>query len=143
MRSVLTALLGFLLVFGAEEVGAAQPLPDADAQAVRTVIERQIEAFRADDGVAAYGFAAPNIQAIFPTPEAFMAMVKNGYQPVYRPKSFTFGPSGQAAGQPTQILEIVGPDGDYWTALYTLARQPDGSWKISGCVLVHSQAGAA
>ena len=31
---------------------------------------------------------------------------------------------------------LVGPDGKSWVALYTLQRQPDGTWKIDGCVLL-------
>jgi len=40
-------------------------------------------------------------------------------------------------------VEIVGPDGDYWTAEYIMARQPDGSWKITACHLIRSQGSAA
>ena len=39
-----------------------------------TVIESQLQAFRADDGQAAYEHAAPAVRRLFPTNEAFMAM---------------------------------------------------------------------
>ncbi len=117
----------------------AQSVNDADQAAFERIITAQIEAFRADDGPGAYAFAAPMIQQVFPTAEHFMAMVRQGYRPVYRPQSFRFGKAGQdAAGRPTQLVTIVGPDGKTYEALYTMERQADGSWKIAGCRLLEA-----
>ena len=33
-------------------------------------------------------------------------------------------------------LFVIGPDGHAYMAFYTMERQPDGSWRISGCHLV-------
>ena len=94
------------------------------------VITGQIEAFRADDGARAYGYAAPMIKQIFPNPDVFMDMVRQGYQPVYRPQSFSFGEAGfSASGRPIQRVTVVGPDGITYEAIYTMERQPDGSWQ--------------
>ena len=35
-----------------------------------------------------------------------------------------------------QRVELVGPDGHGATALYTMEREADGTWRISGCSLV-------
>ena len=113
------------------------------SNAIQRTIQSQLEAFKADDGAAAYSHAAPNVKAIFPTSDAFMEMVKRAYQPVYRPRSYTFGKLEERSGTMVQAVEILGPDGDYWTAVYSLARQEDGSWKITGCSLVKSEGGAA
>lgn len=118
---------------------AAQSLSDQDRDSFRQIITGQIDAFRADDGPRAYGYAAPIIKQIFPSPETFMAMVKRGYQPVYRPQSFRFGEAGaDSAGRPVQRVTIVGPDGLTYEAVYTMERQPDGSWQISGCAIVRA-----
>lgn len=115
----------------------AQAVSDADRQAFESVISAQIGAFRADDEPRAYGYAAPIIKQLFPTPERFMDMVKRGYQPVYRPQSYRFGKAEiDSAGRPIQRVMIVGPDGFSYEAIYTMERQPDGSWQISGCRLV-------
>lgn len=117
----------------------AEDLSQQDAAAFQSIISDQIAAFQADDGAKAYGFASPGIQAMFPNPYLFMDMVKRGYQPVYRPKSFTFGEAGIAlSGGPFQKVTIVGPDGLTYEALYSMERQPDGSWKISGCAIVRA-----
>lgn len=127
-------LLILLVILGL--VGPAAALSDADRAAIQGTIERQLKAFLADDGATAYSFAAPGIKAIFPTVESFMAMVRQGYQPVYRPRSYSFGELKEAPGDLQQFVDIVDADGVFWTAVYTLERQPDGSWKITGCYLV-------
>ena len=137
MRRLLLPVLLLVASFGvplAAEPGA----PAADRQAIQGVITRQIEAFRRDDGTAAFAFAAPNIQALFGTPERFMGMVRQGYQPVYRPRSFEFSELREEDGQMVQVVELVGPDGVPQTALYAMERGTDGQWRIAGCVLVRS-----
>ena len=134
MRRILFVLM--LLVLGTV-APRAQTLPAADQTEIQRVISEQIAAFRADDGVRAYGYAAPLIRQYFPTPDVFMSMVKKGYPPVYRPQSFKFGDAGvDAAGNPTQRVTIIGPDGKTYEARYTMQKQPDGTWKINGCALL-------
>jgi Domain of unknown function (DUF4864) len=72
---------------------------------------------------------------MFPDADEFMAMVRRGYAPVYRHKSFEFGVGRADDGKIVQTVRIIDADGNPWDALYTLERQADGSWKITGCVL--------
>ena len=99
------------------------------------MIERQIEAFRRDDGPAAFGYASPNIQGMFGSPDTFMDMVRQGYRPVYRPRAVEFREIVTLQGMPTQKVHVIGPDGRPVTALYPMSRQADGSWRIEGCYL--------
>ena len=110
----------------------------ADVKSIRRVIEQQIDAFKRDDATAAYSFAAPAIRKIFPAAEIFMQMVRQGYQPVYRPRSFAFEELTRIDGKLVQPVRVIGPDGRPVTALYIMERQPDGSWKIGGCVLTQA-----
>jgi len=107
-----------------------------DVAAAQGVIRSQVEAFSRDDAAAAYSYAAPAIQEIFPQADIFMSMVRNSYAPVYRHKSFDFGEARVADGTIVQRIHIVDADGIPWEALYTLELQPDGSIKITGCVLL-------
>lgn len=117
----------------------ADSLSPADEAAFRAVIADQIAAFEADDSARAYSHAAPSLRMIFPDADRFMGMVRMGYQPVYRPKSYSFGKAGfSASGRPIQRVTVVGPDGLAYEAIYTMERQPDGSWDITGCALVRS-----
>jgi hypothetical protein len=107
-----------------------------DVAAAQTVIRSQEQAFSRDDPAAAYSYAAPAIQGVFPDPETFMAMVRGSYAPVYRHKSFEFGEARASDGKIAQRVHIIDADGVPWEALYTLEQQPDGSVKITGCVLL-------
>jgi hypothetical protein len=107
-----------------------------DVAAAQSVIRSQEQAFSRDDPAAAYSHAAPAIQGIFPDAETFMAMVRNSYAPVYRHKSFEFGEARAADGKIAQRVHILDAEGVPWEALYTLELQPDGSLKITGCVLL-------
>lgn len=113
---------------------------DDPRAAAQDIIERQIEAFLADDMATAYSFASPGIKGIYPDEARFFEMVKKSYGPVYRPGNFAFG-RGETAADGNGIIQevlISGPDGKDWTALYVLERQPDGSWKIAGVRMIRS-----
>ena len=107
-----------------------------DVAAGQAVIKSQEEALSRDDGAAAYTFASPSIQSWYRTPETFMFMVRNGYAPVYRHRSFEFGDARTLDGKIVQDVHIIDADGVPWEARYTLEPQPDGSLKISSCILV-------
>jgi len=109
---------------------------DAEVKAGQAVIDGQLKALIANDGAKAYSFAAPNVKQIFPTVDAFMNMVTNGYAPVRRPQSYSFGKVEQTGpGSIVQQVLIVGPDGKDYEAVYTLQQQPDGTFQITGCSL--------
>jgi hypothetical protein len=106
-----------------------------DVAAAQAIIRSQEQAFARDDAATAYSYAAPAIHATFPDADLFLAMVRRGYAPVYRHKSFEFGEGRAADGKIAQTVRIIDADGNPWDALYTLEQQPDGSWKITGCIL--------
>ena len=123
-------LLALLLIGSARIATAAE-----DVAAGQSIIRAQEEALGRDDAAAAYAFASPGIQQRFHDPETFMSMVRNGYTPVYRHRSFEFGEAKITNGTILQEVHIIDANGAAWEALYTLEPQPDGSLRISGCVL--------
>ena len=133
LRSVLAVVLLAFMSMAA----FAQSISETEKSEFQRIITAQISAFRADDGPTAYSFAAPVVRKIFPTPEIFMSMVKQGYSPVYRPQSFNFTEALiDPLGRPAQKMLVVGPDGKTYEALYSMEKQPDGTWRISGCTLL-------
>ena len=118
-------------------IGFASPTRAADdVAAVQGVIRSQVEAFGRDDAAAAYSYAAPAIRDLFPQADIFMDMVRRSYAPFYRHRSFEFGEARVSNGIIAQRVHIIDTDGVPWEALYTLELEPDGSVKISGCVLL-------
>ena len=106
-----------------------------DVTTAQSVIKAQEEAFGRDDAAAAYSFASPVLQNYFRNPDGFMFMVRSNYAPVYRHRSFEFGLARVADGKIIQEVGIVDADGVAWDAVYTLEAQPDGSLKITACIL--------
>ena len=134
MRLALAAILAMLL-------SANSLAGEAEVSSAQSTIDRQLKAFQANDGALAYSFAAPSIKRIFPTVEAFMGMVTQGYAPVRRPRSYSFGKVQEMS--PTAIVQqviLVGPDGKTYEAVYTLEMQADGTHLITGCSLRASNA---
>ncbi len=130
-----------LILIAALCIGLASPAAADDVAAAQTMVRSQVEAIARDDGPAAYAFAAPPIQRMFPDPDAFMSMVRSSYPPLYRHKSFEFGEGRVVDGKIAQTAHIVDADGVPWEALYTLEQQSDGSLKITGCALVKTGQG--
>lgn len=126
--------LTFLVAFSVRAL-AQEAVPQADALATQQVINDQISAFKSGDNARAYSHAAPSIKQVFTTVDRFMAMVQTGYMPLYNPESVIFGRNALISGQVHQEVIVTDPQGKQWQAVYTLVRQPDGSWKINGVKL--------
>ena len=142
-RTLSAYLLGMLLVLALSAKALPQDVSEADKARFQDIIASQIEAFRADDGARAFSFASPTIKSKFRNPDFFMAMVRSGYPAVYRPQSVRFGEVTRDLGAPTQKVHLIGPKGGAWTALYAMQRQDDGTWKISGVVMVKEEGAGA
>ena len=134
MTTRIAAVVAIILLFLPGLGRAADTLSDADRAAIRQVIQSQLDAFKRDDGAAAYAFASPLIQQKFGTAEHFMTMVRTAYPAVYRPKVVEFRELASSDDMGVmQKVFFIGPDGAGVLAYYQMERQPDGSWKISGC----------
>ncbi|MCV0424870.1 MAG: DUF4864 domain-containing protein [Roseibium sp.] len=128
------AILGVALA-GMLMTASAHAEDSLDSAAFQTIIKKQMTAFASDNAKKAFSFATSSLQQRFKTPEFFMQMVRQGYQPVYRPQGVTFGASKMTEFGPTQEVFVTGPKGENWLALYSFEQQEDGTWRISGCYL--------
>ena len=130
MRALLVALL--LLFAG------LPAMAEDNIETTKGIIERQIDAFLKDDAETAYSFAAPGIKARYPDKDAFFAMVKKSYQPVYHPGNYAFGRNKTIDDGATILHEVIisGQDGKDWRAIYKMVRQPDGTYRIGGVIVM-------
>jgi hypothetical protein len=141
-RRLIRAIVLLMAFLNLAALNQAAPARAADdVAAAQGVIRSQEEAFSRDDAAAAYSYAAPAIHDLFPQADIFLGMVQRSYAPVYRHRSFEFGQAQVADGKIAQQVHIVDADGVPWEALYTLELEPDGSVKISGCVLLKTGQG--
>ena len=108
------------------------------ADGARAVIQNQLDAFAARDVDAAYGFAAPAIKRMFPTPEIFGRMVREGYPMVWAPASSEFLEAEPAGPGLVQRLRFVDQFGKPFIAEYRMI-EVDGEWRIAGVRVIEDE----
>ena len=104
----------------------------------QSIIESQIQAFLDENAELAYSYAAPLIKMKFNSPQEFMYMVKNYYEPVYNPKQFQFIDAKYFEGAIFHQLQVISQNNESFLATYSLI-QNEGKWKISGCAVYPMQ----
>jgi hypothetical protein len=134
-QSLWRTTVGMLLALLVGTSALATPLSSQDAKAVREVIHAQLDAFAADDAEKAFSYAAPSVRKSVASAQYFMAMVRGQYAVVYRPASVAYlqpDLDGKVVVQPVQMSDA---EGTSWMVIYTLERQKNKQWRISGCFL--------
>ena len=137
----LVAATGFILLTAFGTFAQAQiqvqlpvlPLSTADAEQVRSTVQGQLAAFAKDDGAKAFSYAAPNVRQTFGNAAAFLEMVRRNYPVVYRPASSAFLTVEGAGNQAVQRVQMQDAAGASYLATYTLQRQKNKTWRITGC----------
>ena len=128
-----TAVAASMLLGPAHAVSLLTP---ADEINVRAVVEGQLAALAKDDAVKAFSFAAPNVRETVGTATRFLAMVRNSYPMIYRPASTAFLKPEGHDDQVIQRVQMLDAGGNAWLAIYSLQRQKDKAWRITGCKVV-------
>jgi hypothetical protein len=128
-----------LLLMCAALPASAAPFTAFDEKTVRTVVQAQLAAFAKDDAAKAFSFAAPNVQKAAGTAQGFMAMVRRDYPVVYRPASVAFLKPEGKNDQVIQRVQMADAGGASWLAVYSLERQRNKAWRITGCVVVENK----
>jgi hypothetical protein len=131
----LYAVLALLLTPLAASAG---PLSAQDEKQIIAVVQSQLNAFAAEDAEKAFSYAAPNIRALLGTAENFLEMVRSQYDVVVHPVSVVFLKPKGDGGESVLKVQLTDEDGDVWTATYTLQRQKNKQWRITGCVLAEA-----
>ena len=117
----------------------AQVLSAKDEQAVQTVVQSQLAAFAKDNADKAFSYATPELRKTIGSASAFMAMVKGSYPVVYRPASVAFLKAEGSGDEVIQKVQMLDANGTSYLAVYSLQRQKDKTWRISGCAVVENK----
>jgi hypothetical protein len=137
-RTFVALALALLATLAFAQGGAGPSHPAADWEKIRGVVAAQREALVAGDGERAFAFATPALRRQYGSAAAFMRMVRSGYQALVDARYVEFLEGAVIDGSTIQPLRLVMPDGAVLVALYTMERQPDGAWRIAGCVIAPS-----
>lgn len=112
---------------------------DKNESAVIEVIQQQLDAFAADDAEQAFKYAAPSIKAMSGNAQNFMALVKTRYSVVYRNSNAAFLKPVILGKAALVRVRLTDENGVNWMAAYTLERQTNQEWLISGCQIQGEQ----
>jgi hypothetical protein len=133
---LLAALLAAVMLLATAH---AATLSAADEKNVHAVVQDQLTALARDDASKAFSYAAPNVRQAVGTAAGFMALVRRSYPAIYRPASVAFLRPESKDGQVIQRVQMLDARGDEWLATYSLQRQKDKAWRITGCLVVSNK----
>lgn len=139
LRRLFAAAGAALALLLAAVPAQAAPFTAADEKSVRGVVENQLAAFARDDAAKAFSFAAPNVREAVGNAAGFMAMVRKDYPVVYRPGSVAFLKAEGKGDQAIQRVQMTDAGGASWLAVYSLERQRNKAWRITGCAVVENK----
>ena len=111
----------------------AAELTAAEVHQVQAVIAAQLKAFADDDADSAFATATPQVRQAIGDSSRFLALVRGHYPMVYRPVAFGFLQPKENEGQVLQTVTLRDHENNTWLAVFSLERQPDRTWRISGC----------
>ena len=138
-------VLAFIFSIAAQDVGAEgaaysekMRLSAADRTKIQRVINLQIRAFEKNDEALAFSYSTPQTRKFFGSSRSFMELVREEYSVLYQHVSREFLEAAVIEGEVIQPLRIVSREGEIVVALYSLERQADREWRISGCELAPS-----
>jgi hypothetical protein len=105
----------------------------AERSAPQEAIQKQLEAFRRNDYVAAMTYQSRALRGHFPTPSVFRQMIQNGYPQFARCRKIEFGEAhiDQAGSRFRVAVFVTGADNVKVRAVYEMIKE-DGAWRVSG-----------
>jgi Domain of unknown function (DUF4864) len=137
------AVFFFFTLDTSAALAATPPMRASDWKSIKQVIAAQRAALIAGEGEKAFGYATPAIRAQFGEADVFMAMVQVGYPALLTARYTEFLEGAVIDGLIIQPLRLVDADNSVRVALYTMEKQKNGAWRISGCRIGPSTSQAA
>jgi hypothetical protein len=110
-------------------------ISESDKILIRQLIEKQLQAFQADDLATALSLTIPKIQRKF-TPQAFGQIISDKYGVLLKPRSIMFRGFTLVQNFPALIAMIMDREGNLVKVVFVVQHQQDYSWCIQGYELV-------
>ncbi len=132
-------LLPFAVLAAEPSAGEKSPHPSSAIvkKELTEVIEAQLAAFRANDYVKAYTFAATEIKTLFPLND-FETMVKNGYPVIANSTVVEFGIALDTGEDAVVNVRVENAEKKSVSYQYLL-RKEGGQWRIGGVTEVKKE----
>lgn len=140
MKRIL-AMAGLLVALGSPWWSSAHAIDDittADAIAIHEVVQSQLEALSNDDAASAFELATPEKRMLIGSPDNFLRLIKEEYNPIYRYQRVIFSRPEVIDGDAVQLVRVTDGYSRVWVAVFWMLQGEDGSWKIDGCQLLET-----
>lgn len=132
----LSAMASLLFALLAPSWGNAMDnITTADAIAIREAVEAQLHALANDDASSAFELATQEKRMLIGSPDNFLRIIKEQYNPIYHYQSVIFSRAEVVDGNPIQIVRVADNDGKVWVAVFWMQQEEGSNWKIDGCQL--------
>ena len=132
-RTLVPARVGWLEKTAPPSLARSLGLSDIEQHRIREAIRGQIRALAARDAERAFAYLAPVTKDYFSEGTAFLRKLMVQIRPLVDASGYTFTDVGREATDAIQNVVLTDNEGREWLALFTLERQPDGSWGIKSC----------
>jgi hypothetical protein len=106
-------------------------ISESDKMLIRQLIEKQLQAFQANDLATALSLTSPKIQSKF-TLADFSQIMTARYGAILKPRSVMFRGFTLVNDFPALIAMIMDPEGNLVKVIFIVQHQQDYSWRIHG-----------
>ena len=117
---------------------AIDDITTADAIAIHEVVQTQLEALSNDDAVGAFALATPEKRMLIGSPDNFLRLIKEEYNPIYRYQRVIFSQPEVINGDAIQIVRVTDGNSRVWLAVFWMQQGEDSAWRIDGCQLLET-----
>lgn len=110
----------------------------ADAIAIHEVVQAQLEALANDDAAAAFEQATLEKRMLIGSPDNFMRLIRELYEPIYRYKHLIYFRPEVVHGTAVQMVRVTDRQSKVWVAIFWMQQDENLQWKIDGCHLLET-----
>ena len=140
MKRIL-ATAGLVFALGLPWWNSAQAIDaitTADAIAIHEVVQSQLDALSNDDAASAFELATPEKRMLIGSPDNFLRLIKEEYNPIYRHQRVIFSRPEVVDGDAIQLVRVTDGSSRVWVAIFWMLQGEDGNWRIDGCQLLET-----
>jgi len=140
MKRLLTtaSMVVGLVVPGWNSAFALENITTADAIAIHETVQLQLEALSNDDAVGAFELATPEKRMLIGSPDNFLRLIKEEYNPIYRYQGVIFSRPEVIDGDAIQMVRVTDGYSRVWVAVFWMQQGEDSAWRIDGCQLLET-----
>lgn len=139
----LLATTSIIVALGApwwSTAAAIDAITTADAIAIHETVQSQLEALSNDDAASAFELATHEKRMLIGTPDNFLRLIKEEYDPIYRYQRVIFSQPEVINGDAVQVVRVTDGYSRVWVAVFWMQQDAESQWKIDGCQLIETTA---